>query len=122
MMSDEVTDRQTADDDLLVLRARTDREAFGTLFDRYYPRVLGYCLRRLGDRAVAEDLTSEVFLSVATHLAGFLGRTESDFRRWLFRIATNAVRAHLRQSLRRQEIWDAAAHGRPVVGSRSQRR
>lgn len=108
-MSDDPTDCPLPCDDELVCQARTDREAFGLLFDRYYPRVLSYCLRRLGDRPAAEDVTSEVFLSVAGHMRAFGGRTETDFRRWLFRIATNAVRAHLRQTLRRRAIWQKAA-------------
>jgi RNA polymerase sigma-70 factor (ECF subfamily) len=101
------------DDDALVVRAKSDRAAFGQLFDRYYPRVWRYCLRRLGDRTCAEDVTSEAFLNVASHLAAFPGRTESDFRAWLFRIATNGVLAHLRQKQRRKELWNtAAASGR----------
>jgi len=96
-------------DDELVVRARTDRAAFGLLYDRFYPHVERYCRRRLFDRTIAEDVVSDVFLQVASHIRGFTGRTETDFRRWLFRIATNAVSAHLRQSLRRQELWDAAA-------------
>jgi RNA polymerase sigma-70 factor (ECF subfamily) len=101
-----------AADDELVVRARTDRAAFGLLYDRYYAHVARYCLRRLFDRTVAEDTVSEVFLQVAAHLRAFPGRTETDFRRWLFRIATNAVNAHLRQSRRRYELREAAARGR----------
>jgi len=98
------------DNDDLVRRAKTDRSAFGTLFDLYYPRVARYCLRRISDRAIAEDVTSEVFLQVASHIGDFAGRTETDFRRWLFRIATNAIVAQLRQSQRRAELWQTAAH------------
>lgn len=108
-MSDETSDSEPPSVDDLVVRAKTDRDAFGSLFDRYYPRVLRYCLRRLGDRAAAEDTTSEVFLSVASHMRGFAGRFETDFRRWLFRIATNAVVARRRQAGRRQTILKAAA-------------
>jgi RNA polymerase sigma-70 factor (ECF subfamily) len=97
------------EDDDLVERARMDRAAFGCLFDRYYPRVLRYCLRRLNDRAVAEDVTSEVFLQAAANLREFAGRREVDFRRWLFRVATNGVMAHFRKAGRRQEILEAAA-------------
>src|SRR5262249_43774993 len=101
-----------AGDDELVVRARTDRAAFGLLYDHYYPHVARYCLRRLFDRTIAEDVVSDVFLQVVSHIREFPGRTATDFRRWLFRIATNAVHAHLRQSRRRQELWDAAARGR----------
>jgi RNA polymerase sigma-70 factor, ECF subfamily len=112
-MSDErLSSEQPAADDDLVVRARTDRTAFGRLYDCYYGHVARYCLRRLFDRTLAEDVVSDVFLQVASHLGEFSGRTTTDFRRWLFRIATNAVNAHLRQSRRRQELWEAAARGR----------
>jgi RNA polymerase sigma factor (sigma-70 family) len=96
-------------DDDLVVRARSDRSAFAALYDQYYPRVLRYCVRRLSVRQAAEDATSEVFLQIAAHLPGFAGTTETDFRRWLFRIATNAVSAQLRQVRRRHELWHSAA-------------
>jgi RNA polymerase sigma-70 factor (ECF subfamily) len=111
-MSDELPlSEQPADDDLVV-RARTDRTAFSLLYDRYYPHVAQYCRRRLFDRTIAEDVVSDVFVQVTSHIRDFAGRTDTDFRRWLFRIATNAVSAHLRQSLRRQELWEAAARSR----------
>ncbi|HEY3965795.1 MAG TPA: RNA polymerase sigma factor [Planctomycetaceae bacterium] len=112
-MNDEPTEceRPAVEDDLVV-RAKTDRSAFSLLYDRYYPQVARYCLRRLFDRTLAEDVVSEVFLNVASHLRRFTGQTETDFRRWLFRIATNAVNAYLRQTRRRQELWEAAARSR----------
>jgi RNA polymerase sigma-70 factor (ECF subfamily) len=106
------TKEQPAADDELIVRAKSDRTAFSLLYDRYYPRVARYCLRRLFDRNLAEDVVSEVFLQVAAHFGPFTGKTETDFRRWLFRIATNAVNAHLRQTRRRQELWEAAARSR----------
>ena len=96
-------------DDEFVARLRTDRAALGVLYDRYYPRIVRYCIRRLFDRATAEDVTSEVFLSVASSVRTFPGTSGSDFRRWLFRIATNAVNAHLRDSSRRRELLERAA-------------
>jgi RNA polymerase sigma-70 factor, ECF subfamily len=101
-----------SDNDDLVARAGRDPAALGALFDRYYPRVARYCLRRIFDRAAAEDVTSDIFLKVASNWKTFGGSTETDFRRWLFRIATNAVNAHLRQSRRRQELWELAARSR----------
>lgn len=108
-MGEEASGRQaSAGDGEQVARAKTDRAAFAALYDRLYPDVARYCRRRLFDRAAAEDVTSEVFLKVAAHFADFRGTTESDFRLWLFRIATNAVNEHLRQSLRRQTLLEAA--------------
>src|SRR6185369_4056959 len=116
-MHDELPEtEQYADGNDLVVRARTDRAAFAELYDLYYPRVAQYCMRRLFERTVAEDVTSEVFLQVATHLRTFAGRTETDFRCWLFRIATNALNASLRQASRRQALWKAAVQDRQIGG------
>ncbi len=99
--------KQPGDD--LVVRARTDRDAFGQLYDAHYPAVFRYCFRRLFVRAVAEDVTSEVFLGVALKMPRFAGTTEEDFRRWVFRIATNEVNAYVRQTKRRRTLLEAAA-------------
>ena len=85
-----------------------NRDALGRLFDHFYPPIFAYCSRRLLVRAVAEDITSEVFLKVAKAIHGFSGTTSEDFRRWLFRITTNEINAHLRQSIRQLAILDAA--------------
>jgi RNA polymerase sigma-70 factor, ECF subfamily len=95
--------------DELVRRAKTDRAAFALLFDRYYPRIARYCLRRLPNREIAEDVTSDVFVQMASHLRAFGGETETDFRCWLYRIATNAIAAQRRQARRRTRLWQTAA-------------
>ncbi len=45
--------------DELVEAARTDRIAFGELFDHFYPPIFAYCSRRLVVRAVAKDAASK---------------------------------------------------------------
>ncbi|MBI1313698.1 sigma-70 family RNA polymerase sigma factor [bacterium] len=93
----------------VVRAARTSREAFGRLFDFFYPPIFAYCARRLLVRAVAEDVTSEVFLKASAHFRDFTGDSSEDFRRWVFRIATNEINAELRKSIRRCEMLEAAA-------------
>jgi RNA polymerase sigma factor (sigma-70 family) len=97
------------DCDPLVQQAKTQREAFAALFDRYFPRVHRYCQRRLLDCATADDLSSEVFLNVAQTIRRFPGTTEVDFRRWVYRIATNVINAHYRKRNRRQALFERAA-------------
>lgn len=92
-----------AEDDALVVHARRSREAFAALFEEYYPRVLRYCCLRLGHRHAAEDATSEVILLVAKNLNTFAGKSAVDFRRWLFRIASNVVNAQFRRTRIRRE-------------------
>jgi len=51
------------EDRILAAASRTDREAAGRLYDKYYSDVLGYIYHCTFDSAVAEDLTSNVFLA-----------------------------------------------------------
>ena len=99
--------------DELVVRARSERDAFGQLYDQIYPPVFRYCIRRTADRSLAEDIVSTVFLNVTKKLATFPGDTYLDFRRWVFVIATNELNANYRKSERRQALLiEAAESGR----------
>lgn len=116
-MTLEPTPAMKRPEDDLVVRAHTDRAAFGQLYDAYYPAIFRYCFRRLFVRAVAEDVTSEVFLVVASKMPRFAGTTDEDFRRWVFRIATNEVNAYLRQTKRRRALLESAARSGDLAAS-----
>lgn len=75
-----------------------DPEALGQFYDRYVDRVFGLALRLLGNRAAAEDITSEVFLKV--HRAAAQLDASRDPGPWLAAIATNACR----------DLWRSGAH------------
>lgn len=112
-MTNEIHQTEKRVVDELVVRARCDRDAFGRLYERIYPPVFRYCIRRTGNRSLAEDITSTVFLSVARTIAAFPGETFKDFRRWVFTIATNEMKATFRKSARREAILvDAVQTGR----------
>ncbi len=79
----------------LVEQAKTDPEAFGKLYDIYYPKIYSYTLRRTADIARSEDIVAEVF-----YLA-FIKRTHFNWRgipfsAWLYRIANNQIVSHFR--------------------------
>ena len=93
----------------LVLRARTDADALGQLYDLYYERIFRFCVHRLFSREAAEDVTSTVFLQVARGIRDFPGRTEQDFRSWLYAIAANQANAYVRKTSRRKRLLDEAA-------------
>src|SRR4030081_4096791 len=78
---------------------RGDERAF-TLIVRTYERpVFNYVMRLVGDRALAEDLTQEIFLRVFQGLPRFSLR--SKFTTWLFQVAKNRVLDELRAVERR---------------------
>ena len=61
--------------------------------------VFGFVLRRVGDRALAEDLTQETFFRAWRGRAKL--RDEGSMRGWLCTIAANVVRDHARRVRRR---------------------
>ena len=91
-----------AQPDLGVLRKaqRGDERAFSLILRAYETPVFNYVLRLVGgDRALAEDLTQEVFLRVFQGLPKFSLR--SKFTTWLFQVTKNRVLDELRATERR---------------------
>jgi RNA polymerase sigma-70 factor (ECF subfamily) len=66
-----------------------DRDAFRALYDLYKDRVYSLSLYFFhGDRAVASDVTQQVFLKAMTSIQQFRGHAE--FSTWLYRLVVNA--------------------------------
>ena len=95
-------------DNTLVRQARTNRDAFGRLYDYYYPVILRYCIYRLYGREVAEDTTSEIFLQVAKNIHGLNDCNATGFRNWIYTIANNEISAYFRKQNRRKHLMEAA--------------
>jgi RNA polymerase sigma-70 factor, ECF subfamily len=88
--------------DLAILRKaqRGDERAFSIIVRTYEVPVFNYVLRLTnGDRALAEDLTQEVFLRVFQGLPRFSLRCK--FTTWLFQVTKNRVLDELRARERR---------------------
>jgi len=98
-------------DDLVVL-AKTQAGALGKLYELYYDRIFRFCVHRLFNRTTAEDVTSSVFLTVARTMRDFKGRTEQDFRSWIYTIAANQANAHIRKTMRRKRLMNNVQSGR----------
>lgn len=76
-----------------------DAEAYHALFERHRVRLYGFLLRRVHDRALADDLFQESFLAVFR--ARRTWKPDRPFRPWLFRIAVNAARDRDRRDRRK---------------------
>ena len=85
----------------LIQRAQTgDQDAFAALVNEHQRYVYNLALRVLKNEQEALDLAQETFVRAWTALPNFRG--QSQFRTWLFRIATNLCYnrlPHLRRSL-----------------------
>jgi RNA polymerase sigma-70 factor (ECF subfamily) len=83
-----------------------DAEAFGRLYDHYVTMIHRYVYHRVGDRALAEDVTSETFVRALRRIdsLSFQGR---DVGAWLVTIARNIIRDHVKSSRYRLEVTTA---------------
>lgn len=78
------------------------------IYDRALPQVYGYLMARCGNRAVAEDLTSETFLSVAA------GPQDAPLTvGWLIGVARHKLVDHWRWQARQKRLLEAVQGSSP---------
>src|SRR5215470_18893641 len=66
-----------------------DRDAFQLLFETYKDKVFSIAVYSSdGDRALADDITQQIFLKLFTAIRQFRG--DSEFTTWLYRLVVNA--------------------------------
>ncbi|MGN6104370.1 MAG: sigma-70 family RNA polymerase sigma factor [Kofleriaceae bacterium] len=82
------------------LRDRDER-AFRELLELHRDRVYNITFRMLGNRAEAEDVAQEVFISVFKTIDTF--REESKFSTWLYRVAVNHCKNRIKYLARRHD-------------------
>jgi RNA polymerase sigma-70 factor (ECF subfamily) len=92
--------------DLVEAAQQGDTQAFGQLYDRYVDSVFRYALFRVGDRTLAEDVTSETFLRAFRRITSvsYQGR---DVGAWFITIARNLVLDHVKSSRFKLEVATA---------------
>ncbi|MBK8913383.1 MAG: sigma-70 family RNA polymerase sigma factor [Phycisphaerales bacterium] len=112
---------EQSDLDALLADARARRpEAIDRLYRLFAPRVYGFLVRLLPSRDTADDLLQETFLRVVRTIDAYVH--DGRFEAWIFRIAANRARDHLRQRRRRGTVApldltdadDAPAHEPPA--------
>ncbi len=94
------------DDAALVKAAKRDCRAFAGLYRRYVTPVYRYLYSRVGDRACAEDLTSQVFAEALEALPGY--HEHGRFSAWLFTIAHRRAADHHRRARQALPLADGA--------------
>jgi RNA polymerase sigma-70 factor, ECF subfamily len=89
-----------------------DRAAFQLLFETYKDRVFSIAVYSSGgDRAVADDITQQIFLKLFTAIRQFRG--ESEFTTWLYRLVVNACLDERRRRRRLLPWGDTVAMSNP---------
>jgi RNA polymerase sigma-70 factor (ECF subfamily) len=118
------------DDDLVAmsqLSAGEDR-ALGQIMERWKTRLISYLLRFTGSETVALDLAQETFVRLYQGRARFRPTASSNcFSTWLFGIAANLGRNHLRWQGRHPTLpldaaGDPASPGDPSLSAETKER
>jgi RNA polymerase sigma-70 factor (ECF subfamily) len=95
----------------LIEAAQQDRSYFAELYERNFHRLYAYVIVRVKERALAEDIVSEVFQQALANLNSFEWRGVPLIG-WLTKIAANAITQHGKRAAREQgeeEIAEVAA-------------
>lgn len=101
------------DERALIVRAvGGERLALDQLASAHRPTVLRIARHILGDPAMAEDATQDVFVRLQLALPGFRG--DAELGTWLYRITLNICRDHLRRQ--RSRKWAAPSRSDDETG------
>lgn len=75
---------------------KNDRECQKALYEQYYSKMSGVCLRYAKDKNTAKDVFHEAFLKVFNNIKNFNG--SGSFEGWIRRIMVNTSIDHLRKN------------------------
>jgi RNA polymerase sigma factor (sigma-70 family) len=119
MAAAEVLAPTISDSELIDRVVTGDRDAFETLYDRYFPRVFAFLQKRLNNRADTEEIAQEVFINVFSSLESFRG--EAPFGAWVLGVSRRTLanrfkkKRHLTVSFDMEEGREYADPHNPVI-------
>ena len=82
-------------DDYIAAAQNGDRVALGKIIDIYAEPIHSFIYHTIGRSIEVEDLAQDTFVKMITNIQQY--RPTAPFRAWLFRIALNVCRDHLRK-------------------------
>src|SRR5437588_9563892 len=88
---------------------------FERLYSEHAEPLLGFLVYRTGDHALAEDLLADTFERVLTARRPFDRRRASE-KTWLYTIALNLLRDHLRRTAVGKRVLDEVQVGAGETG------
>lgn len=85
--------KSKSDEQLLLLAAHGDKQAYGLLYERYLEDIYRYVLLKVGVVETAEDLTEETFIRTWEYLPGLTRKDGkiTHLKAFLYRTAGNLV-------------------------------
>lgn len=86
----------STDEDIMTAVKNDKVEMLAILFERHHVRLYNFLLRLTGNAPVSEDLVQEIFYRILKYRSSYRG--ESKFLFWMYQIARNAHKDHLRKA------------------------
>ena len=87
-----------------------DSSAWSKLLTRYQDRLFGVCVRMVGDREQAADLTQDAMVRIIEGIKSYDGRAKLST--WMIRVTMNVCLSKLRsEKLRRHASLDSGSDG-----------
>lgn len=115
------TDNGASDAEDLILVKRIqggDSAAWTKLLTRYQDRLFGVCMRMVGDREYASDLTQDAMVRIIEGIKTYDGRAKLST--WMIRVTMNVCLSKLRsEKLRRHASLDAGSETASAGGGTS---
>ena len=100
---------EMSDEALVAACAVGEAAALGALFDRHHQPVYRFISRVLGPADDIDDLAQSTFIEVWRSAGRFKGK--GSVRSWIFGIAANVARHHIRTEVRRRAAMQGVASG-----------
>lgn len=83
----------------IVEKAQKNSNQFAPLYEYYYPKIHSYIYRRINNKEVADDLTSQTFEKAIKRINNFRWQGVS-LGVWLYKIARNNLNDYFRKTRR----------------------
>ncbi len=85
------------------MEMQNNKILYDDLYKETYSEIFRFCARKINDRESAQDITSEVFLTLYLKWGLLSQMTINQYRIWLFRTANLTVKRFLRNKGYRQK-------------------
>jgi len=95
---------EKTDEQILTEYISGDIEAIRMIYVRYKTRLFNFCLRLLGNRADAEEVTGDVFMTLITDCTYDPGRN-IRFSTWIYTVARNKSVSRMRKRKYLTSFW-----------------
>lgn len=97
------TSKQFLLEEEVIRRSQKDPQAFRPMYEKYFKPIYVFVFHRVGNKELAGDITSQVFLKALSKLNQYQFRG-LPFSSWLFRIAVNECNDFFRKHKRERTV------------------